>query len=677
MSEQGESQARFTQPSTPASFSPPSSASTEVSPKKRKLTSDVWNDFKKIKTDGQDYAVCNICNLKLKATSENGTKTLYEHLGRCKKQRSMDARQQHFQANQRRNDGQVEYRTLVFDQEASCHELASMIILHDYPLSIVNHIGFQRFLSSLQPMFKMVSQKTIKSNILKIYDSEKGKTSELLEKLESRVAITFEIWTSNQTKKGFMAVTAHFIDEAWILQSRILRFVYVPAPHNEEVLSNFLIDCLFDLNIDRKLSAITMDYCTTNDAIIDCLLDKLDTNSLLLEGRVLHMRCCAHFLNLIVKDGLEVIGDGIERIRDSILFWTATPDRIENFEEAVQQLKISYTKKLCLDCKTRWESTYDMLQTAIMYKDVFLQLKQHERLYTRLPTEKDWDLATEICGRLKLFYNLTELYPRTLYPTANCYFPKVCEIRLALSQWLQSPIEIIRMMASKMMEKYEKYWDVCHVVMGIAVVLDPQYKMKLVEYYFSIIYGDGARAEIEKVRQHCYDVLHEYQSKLRLNETSNCGASSSSSSCYSGATNSKEHDLFSKFDLFVKMSSSNIVKSELDYYLEENVLPRTLDFDVLGWWKTNGVKFPTLQRIARDIFAIPVSSVASKSTFSNGGRLVSPHRSRLQPVTLEALMCAQSWLWNEINATCSTSYQCCASRVCDEDDDCDDVLEAR
>ncbi|CAI9293866.1 unnamed protein product [Lactuca saligna] len=39
--------------------------------------------------------------------------------------------------------------------------------------------------------------------------------------------------------------------------------------------------------------------------------------------------------------------------------------------------------------------------------------------------------------------------------------------------------------------------------------------------------------------------------------------------------------------------------------------------------------------------------------FSTSGRLVCPHRNRLHPKTLEALMCAQSWLLNEIRATCS------------------------
>ena len=52
--------------------------------------------------------------------------------------------------------------------------------------------------------------------------------------------------------------------------------------------------------------------------------------------------------------------------------------------------------------------------------------------------------------------------------------------------------------------------------------------------------------------------------------------------------------------------------------------------------------------MARDILAIPVSTVASESAFSTSGRLINAHRSRLHPNTLEALMCSQSWLRSEI-----------------------------
>ena len=89
------------------------------------------------------------------------------------------------------------------------------------------------------------------------------------------------------------------------------------------------------------------------------------------------------------------------------------------------------------------------------------------------------------------------------------------------------------------------------------------------------------------------------------------------------------------------------LNSKLDQYLEEKVLPRTVDFDILNWWKTNGVKYPILQNIARDVLAIPISTVASESAFCTGGRVVTPHHSRLHEDTLEAIMCSQSWISKE------------------------------
>ena len=75
----------------------------------------------------------------------------------------------------------------------------------------------------------------------------------------------------------------------------------------------------------------------------------------------------------------------------------------------------------------------------------------------------------------------------------------------------------------------------------------------------------------------------------------------------------------------------------------KKVLKKTPNFDILNWWKVNGVVYPTLQAIARDLLAIPISSVASESAFSTGGRILSPHRSRLNWTTVEDFMCARSW----------------------------------
>ena len=91
----------------------------------------------------------------------------------------------------------------------------------------------------------------------------------------------------------------------------------------------------------------------TNDAMIGLFLNKLDTSSLMLSGSMLHMRCATHILNLIVQDGLSLIGDGIERICDSVIYWTGLPKMRQKFDENTCQLHIQCTKELVLDCKIR------------------------------------------------------------------------------------------------------------------------------------------------------------------------------------------------------------------------------------------------------------------------------------------------------------------------------------
>ena len=66
---------------------------------------------------------------------------------------------------------------------------------------------------------------------------------------------------------------------------------------------------------------------------------------------MLHMRCAAHILNLIIQDGLSFINDGIERIRDSVIYRIGSPKKRQNFEENAQQLRVQCTKELVLDYK--------------------------------------------------------------------------------------------------------------------------------------------------------------------------------------------------------------------------------------------------------------------------------------------------------------------------------------
>ena len=51
-----------------------------------------------------------------------------------------------------------------------------------------------------------------------------------------------------------------------------------------------------------------------------------------------------------------------------------------------------------------------------------------------------------------------------------------------------------------------------------------------------------------------------------------------------------------------------------------------------------------LSKLARDVLAVLISTVASKSAFSTIGRILDPFRSSLSPLMVQNLVCAQDWL---------------------------------
>ena len=79
----------------------------------------------------------------------------------------------------------------------------------------------------------------------------------------------------------------------------------------------------------------------------------------------------------------------------------------------------------------------------------------------------------------------------------------MCEIKEALHDWLISSNDVVRTMTSSMLQKFDKYRSECHIVMVIAAIFDTRYKIKILEFYLSIMYGSEASNEIEKFHGIC------------------------------------------------------------------------------------------------------------------------------------------------------------------------------
>ncbi|CAI9286281.1 unnamed protein product [Lactuca saligna] len=209
------------------------------------------------------------------------------------------------------------------------------------------------------------------------------------------------------------------------------------------------------------------------------------------------------------------------------------------------------------------------------------------------------------------------MFSGSKYPTANVFFPLICEIGYSLREWTKSPIEEIRDMADQMVSKFNKYWSAIHGIMGMAAVLDPRYKLKFVELLLHVLYGEEkTNIEFQNLESFVQTLFQEYESsnasKKRKSEGVYGGSVPGSSSFCSSISSSHRvgfKKLLSDIASIIRDDDESGGMSELNNYLKEKLLPKDMELDLLAWWKTNGIKYPTLQRIAKDILVIPISTL--------------------------------------------------------------------
>ena len=147
-------------------------------------------------------------------------------------------------------------------------------------------------------------------------------------------------------------MSCHFIDDDWKLHKRILNFCIVDN-HKEKTIGKMVESCLEEWNIEG-IFILTVDNASSNDVAI-CYL-KEATNRwkcTLLGNEFVHVRCCAHILNLIVTDDLKHHNKSIDRVRHAVRYVKASPNKLQTFKRCVEKVKIKSKAILCLDVLTR------------------------------------------------------------------------------------------------------------------------------------------------------------------------------------------------------------------------------------------------------------------------------------------------------------------------------------
>ncbi|CAN1801629.1 Zinc finger BED domain-containing protein RICESLEEPER 1 [Linum perenne] len=208
-----------------------------------------------------------------------------------------------------------------------------------------------------------------------------------------------------------------------------------------------------------------------------------------------------------------------------------------------------------------------------------------------------------------------------------------------------------------MLEKFDKYWGACNLLITIATILDPRNKFRFVEVSFKDLYSeDNYYTNVNLVREKLYALYNEYVEEYKERNIDSQSEEGGGATTTSGTTTivlERTNTGRAKFDSIVQSGeNSSALQNELDAYLDAKLEKiKDPEFNVIDWWKSERTKYKILSKMACEIMAIPITSVASETTFSAGGRVIDPSRSSLGQKTIEALLFSQDWLRNHYGLT--------------------------
>ncbi|KAJ0667094.1 putative transcription factor/ chromatin remodeling BED-type(Zn) family [Helianthus annuus] len=337
----------------------------------------VWDyfDLLPVAPNGDKKAKCSACGRVYVTNASSGTSNLRRHIPKC------------FDIDEH---GQAKKQKRAPLDQAMYMEKAISIIKHNYPFSYVEHEETRNLHKFLHGDVKFITRNTAKADVLKIYEREKIILKDKLERVTGRICLTSDLWSSITTD-GFMALTAHYVDENWNLRKKVLSFRVIPPPHSGSILAEHLINFLADWGIEKKVFTITLDNAKYNDILVYRLKDHLRLNkALVCDGYFTHVRCSAHVLNLIVQAGLKVIEGAIEKVRESVKYVRASAARKYKFAECIQILSLQCGKHVRQDIVTSWNSTYLMLDCALVYRRAYTRLALVDSSFQTSLSEGEW-----------------------------------------------------------------------------------------------------------------------------------------------------------------------------------------------------------------------------------------------------------------------------------------------
>ncbi|TFY52012.1 hypothetical protein EVJ58_g10253 [Rhodofomes roseus] len=578
----------------------------------------------------------------------------------------------------------------TFTKDLFQRYLVEFIVAHDQPVNIVEVPEFRRVLLLCKPDLKdddIPHRTKTTTLIMENFERHMEGLKVQLKGSAGEISFTTDVWDT-KGRRSYMGVTAHWISADIVMQSAVIGFARVYGRHQGTNLAVVLTGVVDRAGIMGNVGKFTMDSASNNATMLSAFEDKLvvkvpDTSFEAVNGNV---HCLGHSLNRCsqmfvkkigalppddgrdgddVEDGDDDGGDPdgppddplsvgiIPKVRRIVRSIRSSPLRRDAWDQTIRTGNTSGVflphlreVQLILDVRTRWNSTYDMINPLSdivrqAYRQFRVRSDEFAAMYPELTESQENDLAAVA--------SLLEVPMKVSLALARDDLPLLADV-IPMFETFQSEWEAVLTMddmsrfhgaieaALAVATKYYTIMDETDSYV-LCMFVHPKYRLDHIKEYWDDFYIQKAQRLIKKK-------MKVYAAKFGL-------YSSPGPSSQAPATGKRPIPQGLKGMREISEALQRTAKKNMQPASKSSGIPTTVEEeysiwaahgaepehgDALAYWRNKTVQttFPVLFRIAMDYLPIQSTSVPSERAFSSSAETDTPRRNRMGPKLMEA-----------------------------------------
>lgn len=516
-------------------------------------------------------------------------------------------------------------KKMTVDMKKDIDQSLLNLFTKDYqPFKLVEDKGFKQFVKMLNPNYTLPNRHSIsKQYIPALYEKRLREVKELVVQEAKHVCLTTDCWTS-RNNESFMAITIHFVDSNFSLQSILISCSSFNENHTAINLSEQIQKTIDEWQLEGKIELAVSDNATNIKNALGSLQLK-------------HLGCFAHTLNLVVQSALTLENELIDKVKTIVTYFRRSTVANNKLKSYQINNGIDKPKKLLQDVQTRWNSTYYMLNR-------FIELENPIRgtlgLLDKAPqtlNSDEWSIIKELCTVLRPFEEATRAVSGESYMTASIVIVltqgllNACK-KLHTMEFNERTLMIIKQLLDNM-EKRDAWKNVDKSkTLCRCTFLDPRFKN--IPFNNNNSLSETTKNEIiEKTANIIY--------LERSNQLDEQNQDQPDYISIDTPSTSNSPSIWETIDTSIaKLIPSGTSKSraiiEVQRYLEEGMLKRNMD--PIKWWQEHKYNYPYLHILAKQTLCCLGTSVPCERIFSKAGLILNDRRCRLKSEKVEMLL---------------------------------------